>query len=105
MSTKRPTLTQLLEEAREQVAVERRQRQLTLDTLAACSEAISRTETIVAEAQKMHETLSARTREIAKENAELRESNLQLRRENDRLRMRRGPVGAFWDFVMGPPRA
>lgn len=105
MTTKRPTMTQQLEEARAEIAQHRRQHQLTTDTIAALSETVTRIEDMAKEAQAWSTQVSGRAAAVHRENDELRESNLQLRRENDRLRMRRGPVGAFWDFVMGPPRA
>lgn len=105
MTTKRPTMTQQLEEARAEIAQHRRQHQLTMDTVAALSETVTRIEDMAKQAQDWSTEVSQCAAAIQRENHELRESSLQLRRENDRLRMRRGPIGAFWDFVMGPPRA
>lgn len=105
MSNKRPTMTQQLEEARAEISKHRLQHQLTMDTLGSLAESMTRIEDMAKEAQGFSKQVSERAAAVDRENKELRESNLQLRRENDRLRMRRGPVGALWDFVMGPPRA
>jgi hypothetical protein len=98
MSTKRPTLTQQLEEARAEIAAQRKMADTVTEGAARLNEAVPKLWAAV-------DAVAARCQNVERINLEMREENLQLRRENDRLRMRRGPLGACWDFVMGPPRA
>jgi len=105
MSTKRPTLTQQLTDTQEELAVARKRNDLQAKTLESLCETAGNMEAIVRELRTAVDAVSARAQSIARQNAELTEQNQTLRRENDRLRMRRGPIGAVWDFVMGPPRA